>query len=94
MMYASSLVCSPYQEKSLLELQPTIKMVLDLTLLRVVFGEGAMRELISMLEFLTLMPRQTEIHHFHHVTGNMSRSKKGCMNKDAEKWNMLPLHHW
>ena len=20
--------------------------------------------------------------------------KKGCMNKDAEKWNMLPLHHW
>ena len=93
MMYALSLVCSPYQEKSLLELQPTIKMVLDLTLLRVVFGEGAMRELILMLEFLTLMPLQTETS-LPSCYRKHEQIKKGCMNKDAEKWNMLPLNHW
>ena len=74
MMYASSLVCSPYQVKSLLELQRFIKMVLDLTLL---LG----RELWEDIRvFINLHACQTNTHHSHHVTGSMSRSKNECMN--------------
>ena len=35
-----------------------------------------MTELISMFEFLTPMPRQTETHHFHHVTGKRADQKR------------------